>query len=130
MFSEESQTAEEESVTEEEDDEGDVEDREKNSSVSWFLCSYVQMERKSIYFDIQFFYYTYSKQKTKSLKLAKELSDIVIYCKSVHFRGFEDSWDKQSFYEMASFKEGKAVELVEESGVMSLLLPLRHNTGY
>lgn len=61
----------------------------------------------------------YSKQKTKSLKLAKELSDIVIYCKSVHFRGFEDSRDKQSFYEMASFKEGKAVKLAEESGVMS-----------
>uniref|UniRef100_A0A8C1RZT6 Phosphoinositide phospholipase C n=1 Tax=Cyprinus carpio TaxID=7962 RepID=A0A8C1RZT6_CYPCA len=85
MFSEESKTAEEDSVTEEEDDEGDEEDQEKKSS------------------------------KTKSLKLAKELSDIVIYCKSVHFRGFEDSRDKQSFYEMASFKEGEAVKLAEES---------------
>uniref|UniRef100_A0A671NIV9 Phosphoinositide phospholipase C n=1 Tax=Sinocyclocheilus anshuiensis TaxID=1608454 RepID=A0A671NIV9_9TELE len=81
----ESKTADEESVTEEEDDEGDEEDQEKKSS------------------------------KTKSLKLAKELSDIVIYCKSVHFHGFEDSQDKQSFYEMASFKEGKAVKLAEES---------------
>ncbi|XP_016380620.1 1-phosphatidylinositol 4,5-bisphosphate phosphodiesterase delta-1-like [Sinocyclocheilus rhinocerous] len=89
MFSEESKTAEEDSVTEEEDDEGDEEDQEKKSS------------------------------KTKLLKLAKELSDIVIYCKSVHFRGFEDSRDKQSFYEMASFKEGKAVKLAEEAGVMS-----------
>uniref|UniRef100_A0A671MBI8 Phosphoinositide phospholipase C n=1 Tax=Sinocyclocheilus anshuiensis TaxID=1608454 RepID=A0A671MBI8_9TELE len=53
--------------------------------------------------------------KTKLLTLAKELSDIVIYCKSVHFRGFEDSRDKQSFYEMASFKEGKAVKLAEEA---------------
>ncbi|XP_052471679.1 1-phosphatidylinositol 4,5-bisphosphate phosphodiesterase delta-1b isoform X1 [Carassius gibelio] len=85
MFSEESKTAEEDSVTEEEDDEGDQEDQEKKSS------------------------------KTKSLKLAKELSDMVIYCKSVHFRGFEDSRDKQSFYEMASFKEGEAVKLAEES---------------
>uniref|UniRef100_A0A8C2CWB6 Phosphoinositide phospholipase C n=1 Tax=Cyprinus carpio TaxID=7962 RepID=A0A8C2CWB6_CYPCA len=85
MFSEESKTAEEDSVTEEEDDEGDEEDQEKKSS------------------------------KTKSLKLAKELSDIVIYCKSVHFRGFEDSRDKHSFYEMASFKEGEAVKLAEES---------------
>ncbi|XP_016133944.1 1-phosphatidylinositol 4,5-bisphosphate phosphodiesterase delta-1-like [Sinocyclocheilus grahami] len=85
MFSEESKTAEEDSVTEEEDDEGDEEDQEKKSS------------------------------KTKLLKLAKELSDIVIYCKSVHFRGFEDSRDKQSFYEMASFKEGKAVKLAEEA---------------
>lgn len=55
------------------------------------------------------------EKKSSLLKLAKELSDIVIYCKSVHFRGFEDSWDKQSFYEMASFKEGKAVKLAEES---------------
>lgn len=53
------------------------------------------------------------------MKFAKELSDIVIYCKSVPFHGFEDSRDKQSFYEMASFKEGKAVKLAEESGVMS-----------
>ncbi|XP_050950724.1 1-phosphatidylinositol 4,5-bisphosphate phosphodiesterase delta-1b isoform X2 [Labeo rohita] len=85
IFSEESKTAEEESVTEEEDDEGDEEDQEKKSS------------------------------KSKSLKVAKELSDIVIYCKSVHFHGFEDSRDNQSFYEMASFKEGKAVTLAEES---------------
>uniref|UniRef100_A0A673FVU9 Phosphoinositide phospholipase C n=1 Tax=Sinocyclocheilus rhinocerous TaxID=307959 RepID=A0A673FVU9_9TELE len=62
----ESKTADEESVTEEEDDEGDEEDQEKKSS------------------------------KTKLLKLAKELSDIVIYCKSVHFHGFEDSQDKHN----------------------------------
>uniref|UniRef100_A0A672SPY2 Phosphoinositide phospholipase C n=1 Tax=Sinocyclocheilus grahami TaxID=75366 RepID=A0A672SPY2_SINGR len=55
------------------------------------------------------------EKKSSLLKLAKELSDIVIYCKSVHFRGFEDSRDKQSFYEMASFKEGKAVKLAEEA---------------
>uniref|UniRef100_A0A673FUT5 Phosphoinositide phospholipase C n=1 Tax=Sinocyclocheilus rhinocerous TaxID=307959 RepID=A0A673FUT5_9TELE len=55
------------------------------------------------------------EKKSSLLKLAKELSDIVIYCKSVHFHGFEDSQDKQSFYEMASFKEGKAVKLAEES---------------
>ncbi|KAA0719146.1 1-phosphatidylinositol 4,5-bisphosphate phosphodiesterase delta-1 [Triplophysa tibetana] len=52
---------------------------------------------------------------SKSLKLAKELSDIVIYCKSVQFLGFEDSRDKQSFNEMASFKEGAAVKLSEDS---------------
>ncbi|XP_035286372.1 1-phosphatidylinositol 4,5-bisphosphate phosphodiesterase delta-1-like isoform X1 [Anguilla anguilla] len=54
------------------------------------------------------------KKKTK-LKLAKELSDIVIYCKSVHFNGFEDATDNRAFYEMSSFKEGKAVKLAEES---------------
>ena len=44
------------------------------------------------------------------------LSDIVIYCKSVHFDGFEHAKDKQGFYEMSSFKEGKAFNLAESSG--------------
>ncbi|XP_044225165.1 1-phosphatidylinositol 4,5-bisphosphate phosphodiesterase delta-1b isoform X1 [Thunnus albacares] len=54
-------------------------------------------------------------KKKKKLKLAKELSDMVIYCKSVHFHSFEDARENQSFYEMSSFKEGKAVNLAEES---------------
>lgn len=41
---------------------------------------------------------------------------MVIYCKSVHFHGFEDARNNLSFYEMSSFKEGKAVKLAEESG--------------
>lgn len=41
---------------------------------------------------------------------------MVIYCKSVHFHGFEDAKKNLSFYEMSSFKEGKAVKLAEESG--------------
>lgn len=45
---------------------------------------------------------------------------MVIYCKSVHFTSFEDSKKKQHFYEMASFKEGLAMKLVEESGKRSL----------
>ncbi|KAM7401228.1 hypothetical protein PAMA_005424 [Pampus argenteus] len=55
------------------------------------------------------------KNKKKKLKLAKELSDMVIYCKSVHFNGFEDARKNLSFYEMSSFTEGKAVDLAEES---------------
>lgn len=54
--------------------------------------------------------------KKKKLKLAKELSDIVIYCKSVHFQGFDDARQNLSFYEMSSFKEGKAMKLAEETG--------------
>ncbi|XP_072544972.1 1-phosphatidylinositol 4,5-bisphosphate phosphodiesterase delta-1a [Salminus brasiliensis] len=58
-------------------------------------------------------------QKTKptksKMKLAKELSDLVIYCKSVHFSSFEHAKEKQSFYEMASFKESKAKQLAEAS---------------
>lgn len=41
---------------------------------------------------------------------------MVIYCKSVHFHGFDDAKKNLSFYEMSSFKEGKAVKLAEESG--------------
>lgn len=41
---------------------------------------------------------------------------MVIYCKSVHFHGFEDARKNLSFYEMSSFKEGKATKLAMESG--------------
>lgn len=56
-----------------------------------------------------------SSQKSK-IKLAKELSNMVIYCKSVHFNGFEHAKDSQAFYEMSSFKESKAFNLAETSG--------------
>ncbi|XP_020820122.1 1-phosphatidylinositol 4,5-bisphosphate phosphodiesterase delta-1 isoform X1 [Phascolarctos cinereus] len=54
------------------------------------------------------------KQKLANdkLKLAKELSDLVIYCKSVHFDGFRDP----AFYEMSSFTENRALKLAQESG--------------
>ncbi|KAM8849613.1 1-phosphatidylinositol 4,5-bisphosphate phosphodiesterase delta-1-like isoform 2-T2 [Spinachia spinachia] len=55
------------------------------------------------------------KKKKKKLKLAKALSDMVVYCKSVHFNGFEDARRNLSFYEMSSFKEAKAMTLAEES---------------
>lgn len=55
------------------------------------------------------------EKKKKKLKLAKELSDMVIYCKSVHFHGFDDARKNLSFYEMSSFKEAKAMTLAEES---------------
>uniref|UniRef100_A0A8C1P6M7 Phosphoinositide phospholipase C n=1 Tax=Cyprinus carpio TaxID=7962 RepID=A0A8C1P6M7_CYPCA len=55
------------------------------------------------------------KESSKKIKLAKELSDLVIYCKSVHFSTFEHSRDNHSFYEMASFKESKAMNLAENS---------------
>ncbi|XP_037538005.1 1-phosphatidylinositol 4,5-bisphosphate phosphodiesterase delta-1 isoform X2 [Nematolebias whitei] len=55
------------------------------------------------------------KKNQKKLKLAKELSNMVIYCRSVHFHSFEDARKNQSFYEMSSFKEGKAKSLAEET---------------
>lgn len=57
-----------------------------------------------------------AKTKKSKIKLAKELSDIVIYCKSVHFNGFEHAKENQAFYEMSSFKESKAFNLAETSG--------------
>ncbi|XP_043082402.1 1-phosphatidylinositol 4,5-bisphosphate phosphodiesterase delta-1a isoform X2 [Puntigrus tetrazona] len=55
------------------------------------------------------------EKSSKKIQLAKELSDLVIYCKSVHFSNFEHSRDNQAFYEMASFKESKAINLAESS---------------
>ncbi|KAK7881824.1 hypothetical protein WMY93_030233 [Mugilogobius chulae] len=57
-----------------------------------------------------------SKSKKSKIKLAKELSDIVIYCKSVHFYGFDHAKDNQAFYEMSSLKESKAFGLAQTSG--------------
>lgn len=46
-----------------------------------------------------------------------ELSDLVIYCKSVHFGGFSNpSTSEKAFYEMASFSENRALRLLQESG--------------
>ncbi|CAN9506311.1 unnamed protein product [Ophioblennius macclurei] len=56
-----------------------------------------------------------AKSKKTKMKLAKQLSDIVIYCKSVHFHGFEHAKDNQAFYEMSSFKESKAFNLADTS---------------
>lgn len=87
-FSTEANEDQDDSVSEEEES-GDDDDED------------AQVEKKS--------------KKSKKLKLAKELSDIVIYCKSVHFNGFDDAQQNLAFYEMSSFKEGKAVKLAEES---------------
>ncbi|KAF5903599.1 1-phosphatidylinositol 4,5-bisphosphate phosphodiesterase delta-1 isoform X1 [Clarias magur] len=53
--------------------------------------------------------------KKIEINLAKELSDLVIYCKSVHFTSFEHSHGKQACYDMSSFKESKAKHLAETS---------------
>lgn len=68
-----------------------------------------------------------SKSSKSKIKLAKELSDLVLYCKSVHFSGFEHAKDSQAFYEMSSFKESKAFSLAEASGEETEnLQPLLH----
>ncbi|XP_026217717.1 1-phosphatidylinositol 4,5-bisphosphate phosphodiesterase delta-4 isoform X3 [Anabas testudineus] len=46
-------------------------------------------------------------KKTKQ-HLSKELSDCVVYCKSVHFSSFKHSRIHSKFYEVTSFTESKA----------------------
>lgn len=65
--------------------------------------------------------------KEDKLRLVKELSDLVIYCKSVHFGGFASSGNPgQAFYEMVSFSENRALRLLQESGTNFV----RHNVTH
>uniref|UniRef100_A0A452TI87 Phosphoinositide phospholipase C n=1 Tax=Ursus maritimus TaxID=29073 RepID=A0A452TI87_URSMA len=67
------------------------------------------------------------KPREDKLRLVKELSDMVIYCKSVHFGGFPSSGTPgQAFYEMASFSENRALRLLQESGNSFV----RHNVSH
>ncbi|XP_029099998.1 1-phosphatidylinositol 4,5-bisphosphate phosphodiesterase delta-1 isoform X1 [Monodon monoceros] len=67
------------------------------------------------------------KSTEDKLRLAKELSDMVIYCKSVHFLGFPSPGTReQAFYEMASFSENRALRLLQESGNSFV----RHNVSH
>uniref|UniRef100_A0A7N5KE00 Phosphoinositide phospholipase C n=1 Tax=Ailuropoda melanoleuca TaxID=9646 RepID=A0A7N5KE00_AILME len=67
------------------------------------------------------------KPREDKLRLVEELSDMVIYCKSVHFGGFSSSGTPgQAFYEMASFSENRALRLLQESGNSFV----RHNVSH
>lgn len=54
-------------------------------------------------------------QKLKE-NLSKEFSDLVIYCKNVHFNSFEHSQTHSKPYKMSSFSESKARKLIKEAG--------------
>ncbi|KAL8222272.1 UNVERIFIED_CONTAM: 1-phosphatidylinositol 4,5-bisphosphate phosphodiesterase zeta-1 [Gekko kuhli] len=56
------------------------------------------------------------KQKMKKVKLALVLSELVIYTKSRKFVSFEDSREKQKFYENHSMSEGKARKAAKTQG--------------
>uniref|UniRef100_A0A672P2E2 Phosphoinositide phospholipase C n=1 Tax=Sinocyclocheilus grahami TaxID=75366 RepID=A0A672P2E2_SINGR len=68
------------------------------------------------------------EKSSKKIKLAKELSDLVIYCKSVHFSNFEHSRDYHAFYEMASFKESKAMNLIYSNSAFCRIYPAGSRT--
>ena len=50
-----------------------------------------------------------------SSKLSPELSELVVYCQSVSFRGFENLSTKPA-NEMSSFSESEALRLIKDSG--------------
>uniref|UniRef100_A0AAQ5XCP0 Phosphoinositide phospholipase C n=1 Tax=Amphiprion ocellaris TaxID=80972 RepID=A0AAQ5XCP0_AMPOC len=56
-------------------------------------------------------------------KLSPELSDLVVYCRSVHFHGFKNMSDT-SPNEMSSFCENDALRLIKDSGKLFV----RHNS--
>ncbi|KAG7258864.1 hypothetical protein CRUP_027468 [Coryphaenoides rupestris] len=65
----------------------------------------------------------------------KELSDCVVYCKSVRFSNFKHSCIHQKFYEVSSFTESKARKHLRDAGAEfvhhnSLLLTRVYPNGY
>uniref|UniRef100_A0A671W2I9 Phosphoinositide phospholipase C n=1 Tax=Sparus aurata TaxID=8175 RepID=A0A671W2I9_SPAAU len=58
-----------------------------------------------------------------SCKLSPDLSDLVVYCRSVPFRGFENVSEKIP-NEMSSFSENEALKLIKDSGKLFV----RHNS--
>ncbi|XP_068428822.1 1-phosphatidylinositol 4,5-bisphosphate phosphodiesterase delta-4 [Clinocottus analis] len=64
-------------------------------------------------------------KKSKS-KLSRALSDLVVYCKSVHFHGFEHARSHAKCYEMSSFSESKAKRLAKDAGTDFVQYNARH----
>ncbi|CAL8240638.1 unnamed protein product [Merluccius merluccius] len=56
-----------------------------------------------------------SKKKSTS-KMSRELSDLVVYCKSVHFHGFQHAQLHSRCHEISSLSESKARKLAKEAG--------------
>ncbi|XP_037545164.1 1-phosphatidylinositol 4,5-bisphosphate phosphodiesterase delta-3-A [Nematolebias whitei] len=56
-------------------------------------------------------------------KLSPELSELVVYCRSVAFRGFENA-TKTPSSELSSFSESEALKLIKDSGKLFV----RHNS--
>ncbi|XP_069554907.1 1-phosphatidylinositol 4,5-bisphosphate phosphodiesterase delta-4 isoform X1 [Brachyistius frenatus] len=64
--------------------------------------------------------------KVDKSKLSRELSDLVVYCKSVHFHGFKHARSHAECYEMSSFSESKAKRLAKEAGTDFVQYNTRH----
>ncbi|KAL7831503.1 hypothetical protein SRHO_G00310060 [Serrasalmus rhombeus] len=56
------------------------------------------------------------RPKKSKQRLSKELSDCVVYCKSVRFNSFKHSSVHSKFYEISSFTESKAKKHIKDAG--------------
>uniref|UniRef100_I3JK88 Phosphoinositide phospholipase C n=1 Tax=Oreochromis niloticus TaxID=8128 RepID=I3JK88_ORENI len=65
---------------------------------------------------VSYFIYPLCFSQKSKQRLSKELSDCVVYCKSVHFTSFKHSRIHSKFYEVASFTESKARKHLREAG--------------
>ncbi|XP_034769416.2 1-phosphatidylinositol 4,5-bisphosphate phosphodiesterase delta-1-like isoform X2 [Acipenser ruthenus] len=119
MTSPESLQGEEEESVSEEDEAADLPEEKGMPKVQ---CAPAPREG-TLHRDLLLTLSVLSMQKSK-LKLARELSDLVVFCKSVHFPGFETARETQAFYEMSSFGESKAFKLAQESANRFVI----HNT--
>ncbi|XP_038047120.1 1-phosphatidylinositol 4,5-bisphosphate phosphodiesterase delta-4-like isoform X2 [Patiria miniata] len=66
------------------------------------------------------------KDKKSKLKLAREISNLVNVCKSVHFKSFQHSKENHKCNEMVSLGESKAFDLAKNSGQEMV----EHNTRF
>uniref|UniRef100_A0A8C3ADY5 Phosphoinositide phospholipase C n=1 Tax=Cyclopterus lumpus TaxID=8103 RepID=A0A8C3ADY5_CYCLU len=85
----------------------------------------VHERHTSRYLLLFFFFNSPLLQKSKS-KLSRDLSDLVVYCKSVHFHGFEHARAHAQCYEMSSFSESKAKRLAKDAGTDFVQYNARH----
>lgn len=60
-----------------------------------------------------------------SCKVSPELSDLVVYCRSVPFCGFENTSEKLP-NEMSSFSESDALRLIKDSGTTAEIIASWH----
>ncbi|XP_069761360.1 1-phosphatidylinositol 4,5-bisphosphate phosphodiesterase delta-3-like isoform X2 [Narcine bancroftii] len=63
-------------------------------------------------------------QKVSVADVSEEFSDLVVYCKAVHFHGFQHAWSKACACELSSFSENRVRKLISEAGSLFV----RYNT--
>ncbi|XP_046887364.1 1-phosphatidylinositol 4,5-bisphosphate phosphodiesterase delta-4 isoform X2 [Hypomesus transpacificus] len=82
------------------------------------LTGEVSYEDEAADIDEEHLHHDSLRRRTKKSKqrLSKELSDCVVYCKSVHFSSFKHSRIHSKFYEISSFTESKARKHLREAG--------------